>query len=75
MTPEEIAAGLTKAQKRLICILSDNWLSRVLPERMIWLPPNLLEITTPLRTGHERVRLTLLGLAVRQILQDQSSDK
>ncbi len=70
-TPAEIAAGLTKAQKRGVLILSGIWASRVLPDRMVWLDPQLLETTAPLRTGHERVRLTPLGLAVRAYLMEQ----
>lgn len=66
---ETLAKGLTEAQKREVMILSDQWASRMLPERMIWLDPSILEITTPLRTGHERVRLTPLGLQVRDYLK------
>jgi hypothetical protein len=68
MTPAEIAAGLTEAQRKAIIILSGNWVSRAQADRMIWLDPSILETTTPLRTGHERVRLTPLGLAVRAVL-------
>lgn len=60
----ELAASLTKAQKRAVMILSDQWASRMLPDRMTWLDPSILETATPLRTGHERVRLTSLGVAL-----------
>jgi hypothetical protein len=61
----KIAASLSEAQRRAILILSGQWVSRMLPERIIWLDPSILETAAPLRSGHERVRLTPLGLAVR----------
>lgn len=64
----ELAERLTPAQQKAVMILSDQWVSRMMPERMTWLDPSILEITAPLRTGHERVRLTPLGLALRNHL-------
>jgi len=69
--PEAIAATLSEAQKVAIMILSDQWASRMMPERATWLDPSILEMSAPLRTGHERVRLTPLGLAVRAVLQGE----
>jgi len=66
----EVARRLTAAQRKAILILSDQWVSRMLPERMTWLDPSILEITAPLRTGHERVRLTPFGMAVRSVLME-----
>lgn len=64
-----LAVNLTKPQQHSILILSDNWCSRQRPERMVWLPPDILETAAPLRTGHERVRLTPLGLRLRDHLR------
>jgi hypothetical protein len=73
-TEEELAAmaaRLSGAQRKLVLILSGNWATRSLAEQEIQLDPTLLERATPLRSGHERVRLTPLGLALRAHLQDQ----
>lgn len=74
---ERVARGLSAAQVKAVLILSGNWASRPMPERMTWLDPSILEITAPLRTGHERVRLTPFGVAVqahlRTYLKDQTN--
>lgn len=72
----EIARGLSEAQRKFLCQLSGEWsvLARPLDGQVIWLPPSLLEQATPLRIGTERLRLTPLGLAVREYLQGNPHD-
>jgi len=71
---EAVARRLTKAQRYAIMILSDIWASRAIAGRVIWLPPSILEMAAPLRTGHERVRLTPLGMSVRAYLLEHPND-
>lgn len=71
----EIARGLTKAQRDEILSLSGEWKQRrwagQVPPWSVWLPPSISEQATPTRIDAQRIRLTLLGLAVRDYLKGQ----
>jgi len=73
MTPEQIAAGLTKDQKAEVLSLSGEWTQRrwsgQQPPWAVWLPPSITEQACPTRVDAQRIRLTPLGQQVRAILE------
>lgn len=75
---EKIAAGLTEAQRAEVLSLSGEWTVRKWagqrPPWEVWLPPSLLEQACPASPKVQRLRLTALGLRVRDHLKGGRDD-
>lgn len=72
-----LARQLTEEQKAEILSLSGEWKQRrwagQRPPWAVWLPPSLLEQACPTRVDAQRLRLTPLGLALRQHIKETDS--
>ncbi len=65
--PAVIAAKLSDAQRKMVLSLSGDWTVRQMDygTPMVWLDPAILQMATPPSLWTERLRLSPLGLAVR----------
>lgn len=72
----EIARGLSKGAQKFLCSLSSNLQVVNIPfhEKTTWHLPDLIEEATPFKIGTRRLRLTPLGIAVREYLQGNPHD-
>ena len=73
---EKVAEALTKAQLEEVLSLSGEWTIRKWsgqqPPWSVWLPPSITEQATPTHYLAQRIRLTPLGLALRNHLKGQN---
>jgi len=75
ITPDldKLARGLTEAQREEVLSLSGEWTIRKWagqqPPWSVWLPSSILEQATPTHMHSQRLRLTPLGLALKQHIE------